>query len=542
MNSDSVLFAVPLASVQKPMKTQEQNLSLRHHACLGLKARLVDVPEPSFNTPESEFKVTSQYPWSKSIIVVHLDGEIIAPNQVLACFNGKARAYYPAACLGISGTDTLRYQIQWDGYEPDEIDEWGLRSLDLRHGDIIKINLAGFPKIPHVIRGFKNKASKGENAVTDIRGYKVLLVAQKQRKSLPINSTVNPEEIKEVPVSAIYLDSNMWNQMKDRSFTYIPPHTLALSTRPGFSTPMDRPSTPSTPSSRSRRLAASTGLPATASLGTGSGRFANMCFAISYDNPGRKNELTNLITSNGGFVLSSGFHELFQPDAMILKPQYANLGFTALLADKHSRKEKYLQALALGLPCLSGRWLEACIASGSLVDWQSYLLPAGESDELEGAVRSRVLPAYDTANVRVADVLESRPDVLHADPVVFVLGRGKAEEKRRPYVFLTQALGAGHVEKVSDIRAAKVLLDEPDGKEYKWIFVDDRDVETASVLLYPKTGRKAARAAGVNVVGNEFVKQSLVFGRPLGTQQPTVFRGRAVLCYERPDSSTCTTH
>lgn len=485
------------------------------------KARLTDVPEPSFSTPEAG-------PKSLSVPVVEVDSrsppsrEIIAPNQVLACFNGKSRAYYPAACLGISGTDTLRYQIQWDGYEPDEIDEWGLRSLDLRHGDIIKINLAGFPKIPHVIRGFKNKASKDESAVTDIRGYKVLLVAQKQRKSLPINSTISPEEIKEVPVSAIYLDSNMWNQMKDRSFTYIPPPTIALSTRPGFSTPMERPSTPSTPSSRSRRLAASTGLPATASLGIGSGRFANMCFAISYDSPDRKNELTSLITLNGGFVLSAGFHELFQPDTMMLKPQYSNLGFTALLADKHSRKEKYLQALALGLPCLSGKWLEACIASDYLADWQSYLLPAGESDELEGAVRSRVLPTYDTSKVRIADVLVSRPDVLNAEPVVFVLGRGKAEEKRRPYVFLTQALGAGHIEKVSDIRAAKVLLDEPSGREFKWIFVDDRDVETAGSLLNPKTGQKATRAAGVNVVGNEFVKQSLVFGRPLGTQQATV--------------------
>ena len=514
-NSDSVLSS-GFGERPKPKEKQGTTPLATASRLSRAKARLVDVPEPSFNTPEAGSK-------PESVPVVEADnrsppdGEIIAPNQVLACFNGKARAYYPAACLGVSGTETLRYQIQWDGYEPDEIDEWGLRSLDLRHGDIIKINLAGFPKIPHVIRGFKNKASKGENAVTDIRGYKMLLVAQKQRKSLPINSTTSSEEIKEVPVSAIYLDSNMWNQMKDRSFTYIPPHTLALSTRPGFSTPMDRPSTPSTPSSRSRRLAASTVLPATAAMGTGSGRFANMCFAISYDNPGRKNELTSLITSNGGFVLSSGFHELFQPDSMILKPQYANLGFTALLADKHSRKEKYLQALALGLPCLSGKWLEACIASGSLVDWQSYLLPAGESDELEGAVRSRVLPTYDTANVRVAEVLDSRPDVLHADPVIFVLGRGKAEEKRRPYVFLTQALGAGHVEKVSDIRAAKVLLDEPDGKEYKWIFVDDRDVETASALLYPKTGRKAARAVGVNVVGNEFVKQSLVFGRPLGT-------------------------
>lgn len=443
-------------------------------------------------------------------------GETIAPHQVLACYNGKSRAYYPATCLGVSGAGTLRYRIQWDGYEPDEIDEHGVRSLDLRHGDHIKVNLDGFPKTPHVIRGFKDKASKEENVITDIRGYKMLLVALKQRKSLPAKSSIGTEEIKEVPVSAIYLDSNMWNQMKDRASRYVPSPVLAPSTRPGFSTPMDRPSTPSTPSSRSRRLAASTALNSTASEATGSGSFANMAFAISYDNPIRKNELCSLITSNGGIVLSSGFHELFQADTMILKPKYANLGFTALLADKHSRKEKYLQALALGLPCLSGKWLEACVATGSLVDWQAYLLPAGESDELEGAIRSRVLPIYDPANVRTADVVESRPAILNADHVVFVLGRGKAEEKRRPYVFLTQALGAGQIHKVSDIRAAKLLLDGPDGKIYKWLFVDDRDVETAGALLTKKTGRDAAKTAGVKVVGNEFVKQSVVLGRMFG--------------------------
>jgi hypothetical protein len=238
-----------------------------------------------------------------------------------------------------------------------------------------------------------------------------------------------------------------------------------------------------------------------------------MGFAISYDNSTRKNELTSLITSNGGLVLNSGFHELFRPDAMVLKPQYSNLGFTALLADKHSRKEKYLQALALGLPCLSGKWLETCIASDSLVDWQSYLLPAGESDELEGAIRSRVLPTYEPLNVRIVDVVESRPDVLNADAVIFVLGRGKAEEKRRPYVFLTQALGTTHIEKVPDIRAAKVLLDGPDGKDYKWVFVDDRDVDSARALLTSKPGRGATKDAAVKVVGNEFVKQSLVLGR-----------------------------
>ena len=440
-------------------------------------------------------------------------GEIIAPNQVFACYNGKSRAYYPAICLGVSGADTLRYQIQWDGYEPDELDEHGVRSLDLRHGDSIKVNLSGFPKTPHVIRGFKDKADSENNTVTDVRGYKTLLVAQKPRKSLPVDARIDTDEAKEVPVSAIYLDSNMWNQFKDRLFTYVAPPALPTSTRPGISTPIDRPGTPSTPSSRNRRPAALTSLPPAVAMSTGSGCSANMAFAISYDSPIRKSDLTDVIVANEGLVLASGFHELFMPDQLALKPQYANLGFTALLADKHSRKEKYLQALALGLPCLSGKWVEACASNGGLVDWQSYLLPAGESDELEGAIRSRVLPIYDPATALVAGVVQSRPDILRNESVIFVLGRGKAEEKRRPYVFLTQALGAGRVQKVTDVRAAKELLDDAKKDEDSWVFVDDRDVEAATALFSKQSGRGAARTAVIKVVGNEFVKQSLVLGR-----------------------------
>src|SRR5438045_7612667 len=32
-------------------------------------------------------------------------GDVIAPNQILACFNGKTRAYYPATCLAVETGD-----------------------------------------------------------------------------------------------------------------------------------------------------------------------------------------------------------------------------------------------------------------------------------------------------------------------------------------------------------------------------------------------------------------------------------------------------
>lgn len=505
---------VPRATAQRAGAVKVQNVTLLASTSRQSRAKSrLQEPEPKMSTFQAITRSTST-PARDGDDHRPPRGDTRAPNQVLACFNGKNRAYYPATCFGVSGAGNLRYQVRWDGYEPDEIDEHGVCSLDFRNGDSVKINLEGFPKTAHVIRGFKDKAASNENVTSDIRGYKTLLVAPKQRKSLPVDASTVDEQIVEVPLSAVYLDTVMWNQMKDRRFTYIPPPTIPLLMHSGFATPVDRPSTPSTPSSRRGRLAASTAPPFSMHPTTGGGCFANMAFAISYDSPGRKSELTSLIQSNGGFILHPGFHELFLPEQMVLKPQYANVGFTVLLADKHSRKEKYLQALALGLPCLSGKWIEACLSSQILVDWQSYLLPAGESDELEGAIRSRILSMYDPATVRLADVVHTaRPNILDSASIIFVLGRG---EKRRPYVFLTRALGAGRIEKASDLRAAKVLLDESDGKEYKWVFVDDSELETATAQFAKKAGLGAAKSAGVRVVGNEFVKQSLVLGTMFG--------------------------
>ena len=459
------------------------------------------VPKPSENSDPRALEAPENTSPGSNVPL----GDIVAPNQVLACFNGKTRAYYPATCLGITGSDSLRYQIQWEGFEADETDARGIRKLDLRVGDLVKVNLEGFPKVSHVVRGFKDKVllSEKDRPMTDIRGYSVLLVAPKQRKSLPTD--LSADTISEVPVSAIYLDSNMWGQMKGREYEYIPHQNPSIM---GFATPPERPSTPATPSSRSRRNLAVNRATAPAEP---VGIFSGMAFAISYDEA-RKSSLTRLIRTNGGIVLLDGFHEMFASEDMTHKPNFANMGFTALLADRHSRKEKYMQALALNLPCLSGKWIESCVAKERVVDWQPYLLPAGESAVLDGAIRSRILPAMpEPSDAKMVDMIETRPSLLKNNAAIFVTGRGKAEEKRRPFVFLTQAIGAGRIEKVADLNGAKTLLDDENGEleGCKWVFVDDSQISAAENLL---RGRQGSYSGRVRVVGNEFICQSLILG------------------------------
>ncbi|EXJ60499.1 hypothetical protein A1O7_04652 [Cladophialophora yegresii CBS 114405] len=419
-----------------------------------------------------------------------VDEDLVAPNMVFAAFNGKSRTYYPALCLGRPATDSGRFTIQWEGYAPDEVDEYGVRSLDLRVGDQVKIDMEGFPKVSHVIRGFKDKISRGnvdsgQFVVTDIHGYQTLLVAPKQRKSLPVE--ISTEGVKKVPVSAIYLDTIMWGQMKDR--VYEGKSSLYEARSMARSTPVPQISSssrPSPPPSRSRRGVAVPVPPISSTIVRPNGLFSNMAFAVShYDNP-TKARLVALVQENGGSILEESFTDLFEVDSIQLKDHYADVGFTALLTDRHMRNVKYSQALALGLPCLSGRWIEASVQTGRLADWSSYLLAAGESTELDGAVKSRLLQLPSSIQgLELRDMLDLRAKILHNSRVVFVMGKGKTREDRKPTLFLIRALGPSQVITETHISGAKEIVQsaEQSKEPIDYVVVGDSETRAAKKLF-----------------------------------------------------------
>jgi hypothetical protein len=492
------------SSQQRPMQTQTPEKTPQ-------KEKSPRENKRQARQPSVESRSTAERP----IETDHLTraGDVIAPNAVFACFNGKTRAYYPAWCIG-KGSDDHHYMVQWDGYEPDEIDIFGIRNLDLRMGDQVKVDMTGVPKVSHIIRGFKDKVQREalKETLTDQRGFKTVLIAPKQRKSLPAD--VSTENVREVPISAIYLDSNMWAQMKARTYAYRTP--LRSIDASGYATP-DEQSTPSTSQSRHRRQ---TGVPASTAVLPANGLLKGMVFAISSEDSDRRRELDNLIWSNGGYIVGDeGFAELFESDEMTLKAKYASSGFTALLADKHSRKPKYLQALGLGLPCLSGKWIEECISKHQVVDWQPYLLPAGECDKLDGATKSRIMRHLPADKTDLEAQLEARERVLDGEKVAVIVGRGKAEARMNNYLFFLRAMGVDVLDKVADTKAARELLDDDDG--YGLIYVE-RDVEAVEAAL--RAG-KAAKKSGIGkgkpktkekgqwvVCETESIVQSLIFG------------------------------
>ncbi|KAJ5775555.1 uncharacterized protein N7511_000566 [Penicillium nucicola] len=479
----------------------------------------------------------------------------IAPSQVIAVWRGQQLAYFPATCFGTPlGVPQSHYSVKFEDSFPVEVPKVTVKRFELRVGDEVKVDMPNVPKVTHVVRGLDDKLTKEElskavddglHPITDIHGHATVVLGPKQRKSLPNGGLGGTGNIIKVPIGRIYLDTMLWKKLKDREFT----HRLeSIRQESKAETPSEPASLPASPIARFSR-----------SIRQVSGIFAGMAFAVSYkDDEASKNRVTKLIEENGGTLLHEGFTQLFEASSIIpndtptkgpvnndaenqglrLTALAEDVGFACLIADTHSRREKYMQALALNLPCLSGRWVEDCIAQGRAIDWDIYLLPSGDSTYLNGATKSRVMLPTPPSTARLSDTISARPKLLKGQSVLLVMGRGKAEEKRKAYIFLTYALGASRVERVPDLGTARALIDSQSDasvpSSWDWIYVDDADQRAARWMLESKTqkihlthGRKRKKSTVTipstpapsqqqsipKVVGNEFVCQSLILGR-----------------------------
>jgi hypothetical protein len=477
---------------------------------------------------------------------------IIAPYQILAFWNGRKRAYYPATFM--HADEPQRCVVAFADSGPVDVALGSVKRLQLRVGDAIKIDFPKVPKVTHIIRGFSQQLKPEELTqrneygylpVTDIYGYSTVIVTAKQRKSIPGGDQLESEQTIEVPIYSIYLDMILWNQMKGRSFVVpekIEPAPTVLQT------PSRGASTPLSPGSRLSRTHLTIRL----------GLFSGMVFAISLgDQDVHKTRLIKLISLNGGQILQDGFEELFEypssapavTQAEILSQaevaqeaidfhlasRYENTGFVCLIADKHSRRAKYMQALALNVPCLSRRWIEDCVEQNCILSWEHYLLPAGESSFLYGAIKSRVLTPVAADKALLAQTFNGRAKLLDGQSVLLVLGRGKTEERHKAYIFLMYALGAARIARVLDLKAAKVVLrkqaQKQENRKWDWLYVDDSEEATAEAMMGDPyetataiTGKKRKRSAlfmeahedrkaSPRVISNDLVCQSLILGK-----------------------------
>ena len=510
----------------------------------------------------------------------------IAPNRVFALFNGMTRGFYPATCIEVLNGYEPRYKVRFDEGTIDILHEYCVRRLELQVGDTVKIDQPGLRSHGYVVKGFRDKEldvvvsgldtpSRSNRTVsvtnekfplTDIFGHKTVLVVPNKHADSEI------VDVDAVALADIYLTQSMWPNFRSREFSFRPSLPMSVS---GLQTPSEQPSSPSSPSSRTRRLKSSVqsnlfGAPPKAPIRSGSHLFNNVVFSVTNieDNDTRE-RLAQNIRSHDGCLLEppQGFEELFDiPD---LKPALPykrtsdidetvfNLshiaqrrGFTCLIADKHCRSVKFLQALALGIPCLATRWVTDCISKEELVPWEPYLLPSGESTFLNGAVRSRLLPPSFPNSILLPTIVATRPNFLNDCSILLITGKGKEAGIMKNYPFIAYALGAKKVCTVANLEEAKRAASEADtaGDEWDWVyFYEDGkyDVRQAEKIIFGtstsagtdtttaagpgRPGRKRKRGGGgvvggagdngkvvrrgkTRVVGTAFVVQSLILG------------------------------
>lgn len=471
------------------------------------------------------------------------------PDRVLAMFRGEMN-YYTATVLGAVRGDGTKFKVRYDDRNEDILDSSQLRRLDLRIGDRVKVELPKMRIKTYIIVGFSDPiipepineaAPDGLGPLPDVHGHLNVQLRVKGRESLP-TPELTSGEVFDIPVQYIYLPRTMTTSFADRKYF------LNLGSFARLTTPSNFDSTPSTPSSHSRRqLGTTVSLPSVIPSIAETGLFANMAFAVTFsDTHDKEKEATlNLVQNQGARIIEVGFDQLFDldltgaptpkkpspqnsgqassicSDSLNLVRDAKNLGFTALIADRYCRRAKYVQALALSIPCLHYRWVMDSIAAAKVLPFEKYLLPAGESAFLSGAVRSRSLVPYDpcSEDAKLKNILSRRDLLLGGKSVLVVKGKGKTEEKRKIYLFLTYALGATEVGRVKDLAEAKAELES---RSWGWVYVDGEPEEAKKALFGNKKGIKRRRESAiahalvdgkdVKVVGDEFVIQSLILG------------------------------
>ncbi|KAI4259717.1 MAG: hypothetical protein L6R42_004448, partial [Xanthoria sp. 1 TBL-2021] len=220
------------------------------------------------------------------------------PARVLALFTGNVAGYYPATCIGLVPGEELRYKVRFDDDEVGIVAAYNVKRLELRNGDNVKVDMPNMRTKTFVVvklqgrqqpeilpdpetpsrRGRPHQIRDPSTLPTDVHGHTSVTVTVRQRQSIGDAKATNQQTV--VPLAYIYLAPQMWTNFKDRPYHYEPEQTnLAL----GLPTPSDRPSTPTTPSSRTRRAKTlGTSIrPAMSFSNHGAGLFGGMVFAIT---------------------------------------------------------------------------------------------------------------------------------------------------------------------------------------------------------------------------------------------------------------------
>jgi hypothetical protein len=277
--------------------------------------------------------------------VAELDSPV---HRVLALFQDTKRNYYPATVMEpptILSADQevpldTEVVVRFDDGMETTVKLRYIRRFQIQEGDEVKLAIPGAKNASFLVKGCE--ADPTQDGKTDIDGNNIVVVTSKARGST---------EERRVAIDQIFVTPRLFAQFLSRCYTF----TKDPSARSKY-----------VPTIVSRQVLSTPRI--VRPIRKVSTIFQNMVFAMTVINLDMKEreELTRAVRMHGGHIVDEGLEDLFHaPDdvngELILLPQWESTTFCGVIADGYSRKPKYLQALALGLPCLSSRWIENCI-------------------------------------------------------------------------------------------------------------------------------------------------------------------------------------
>lgn len=465
-------------------------------------------------------------------------------NRVLAKFRDRTARWWAAIMTGVNDQGALR--IKFDDGTCDTVDSHSVRQLRFNKGDKVKIDVTGQKNQVYSVIGLVNQITTDELAadkLCDVRGWTTLrLMPVTRRSTSNISSALDERFARLDDISLIYLSDRLFQSF---ARTHPPVPLTELGEQLALKAPDATLPTPSTSPYSSGAMISQ----ASSVDGEATGIFSNMGFCLSLsDEIGDKRALIEKIIKNeGGMIIDTDFQGLFeqgtrstqesnaiaqrvskesrsiaypihQPSFMSLRQEYASLKFVCLIVERASRKPKYLQALALGIPCVFYNWILHSDSASKLRPWQCYLLSAGVSKVLGDLEKSQVLNNWSAPDMTFGRALMQRDMTLQGIHVLFIFANQKDKSSREEMLFIARAMGADSANDVKTMKAAKIVAEDFPSCHF---YVSSMALKKAR--KYNQIDGKRKRAPSVSddghsegdfkIVDDEWLKQSLILGR-----------------------------
>ena len=415
-----------------------------------------------------------------------LPGKSSRSRRVLAA-HPTTSMYQPATCQCIVGQytylDDLPVSVSFDHSISTDMTLSVIRPLQLQVNDAVKVNVPGM-KSKRLIITALIKDPDCASLFTDIEGHTHFEARRKDNG-----------QIARFPIDQLYLPLNMMRPFLHRHFSNL--HVT---------------SEPNTPSRRTARLREiSPTLSYKSDRARPDGLFKNLAFAVTIQcDTNVRLQIEQKIRSHGGRIMTDGPQELFERTGFAdydgaplrLTSSAASLHGAIVIADGPSRRSKYLQALALQLPCLHYSFIESCIQRKQIIDFRPFLLAAGEAHFGTHSAMMSVSCRMSFEARGLVSSLDARRTPLAKRNVIVVIGSDSETRKaRRIHLFLAWAMGCSNLTQCDSLDEAHHLLKFPEQGD-RWDIVSVQEAGDADTLIW--------RDLEGCVMTNEDVVQSLI--------------------------------